>query len=430
MIDREKVRAIAHFEFMAVVKRWSYVIATFILPLTIAGVSGATILVQSYFLAQRTNEMRNFGLVDEAGMLAEVDLWKESAGATELSKMLGKNSLSFTRFEDQRKAIEALKAKKVHGVYVITKDYLETGTVRTFRPSTGPLVDIHRSTVEPALVQALRKQLIKNRGEELWATRVLSPVAFEHSQIDSNGAIRASGDQTAEFLGRTTVPVLLGVLLLTALLGASGYLVQTIAQDKETKIVEVLLSSARSDEILMGKLVGLGAAGLLQFAVWSAMIVVVAIGIALGAAPSAIPWFALAFSPVYFCLGYLFMGSLMLATASLGNNAAESQKLTMVWAALALIPLMLLLVLLDAPHGVLAQVFSWVPFTSPLTMVLRLAVDAKGVAPWEIAGSIAVLLCSTWFAIRIGARLFRVGLLLNGSRPSIKSLWAQARLLK
>jgi ABC-2 type transport system permease protein len=141
----------------------------------------------------------------------------------------------------------------------------------------------------------------------------------------------------------------------------------------------------------------------------------------------AIPWNALAVAPIFFVLGYLFLGSLMLATAALGANAAESQKLTMGWAMLAILPLMVLVILLDQPNGILGQVMSWIPFTSPLTVIIRLAVDSAGIACWEVLGAIAVLLGSTWLSIRVGARLFRVGFLLTGSRPSLAELWRQAR---
>jgi ABC-2 type transport system permease protein len=117
----------------------------------------------------------------------------------------------------------------------------------------------------------------------------------------------------------------------------------------------------------------------------------------------------------------------MLATAALGANAAESQKLTMGWAVLAIIPLMVLVILLEDPHGALGQVMTWIPFTAPLTVVIRLAVDATGIAWWEVAGSIALLTTAIWLSIRIGARLFRVGFLLTGTRPPLADLWRQSR---
>jgi ABC-2 type transport system permease protein len=140
-----------------------------------------------------------------------------------------------------------------------------------------------------------------------------------------------------------------------------------------------------------------------------------------------VPWLALAVSPLLFVLGYLFLGSLMLATAALGANAAESQKLTMGWAMLAILPLMVLVILLEDPNGILGQAMTWIPFTSPLTVIIRLSVEPSGVAWWEVSGAIVVLIISTWAAIRVGARLFRVGFLLTGSRPSLAELWRQSR---
>jgi len=144
----------------------------------------------------------------------------------------------------------------------------------------------------------------------------------------------------------------------------------------------------------------------------------------------AIPWEALGYAPVFFVLGYLFIGSLMLATGSLGTSAPEAQKMTIGWAMLSVLPLMLMIVLLEEPNGAWGQVLSLVPFSAPLTMIVRLSVDPAGVAGWEIALSMGILLASTWLAIRVGARLFRVGLLLGGSRPSMREIMRQARLLR
>jgi ABC-2 type transport system permease protein len=274
----------------------------------------------------------------------------------------------------------------------------------------------------------LRRSLVEGRLETNVQERVLSPAYFVRSRLGPDGATITTVDEALDLLVRTTIPLFLGVLLLTALLSASGYLVQTVSTDKESKIVEVLLSCVTPEEILAGKLFGLGAAGLVQFAVWSSMVVFVALtASAMLAAVVSVPWGALAVAPVLFVLGYLFLGSLMLATAALGSNAAESQKLTMGWAVLAILPLMVLVILLDEPNGILGQLMTWVPFTAPLTVTIRLAVDASGIAWWEVIGSMAVLSISTWLSIRIGARLFRVGFLLTGSRPSLAELWRQAR---
>jgi ABC-2 type transport system permease protein len=420
-----RIVAVARFEFLSVVKRWSYLLATFGLPLFLAAVSGTVLGVQTYFLSQRAAESSQFGLVDEAKVIDRSSFveqdgelrWKARANADEV------------RLYDSREAARKdLASGAVRAVYVIENDYLATGEVIAIESEKTPLLTMRGTSIEPLLRNLLRKSLIEGRLDADVQQRVISPAYFVRSRLGPEGEELVDLDEALDLLMRTTIPLFLGILLLTALLSASGYLVQTVSTDKESKIVEVLLSSVTAEEILAGKLFGLGAAGLIQFAVWSSMVVVVAItASAAFAAFVSIPWGALAAAPVLFVLGYLFLGSLMLATAALGANAAESQKLTLGWAILAILPLMVLVILLEEPNGILGQAMTWIPFTSPLTVIIRLSVDASGIAWWEVLGSMLVLLISTWLSIRVGARLFRVGFLLTGTMPSLAELWRQAR---
>ena len=132
-------------------------------------------------------------------------------------------------------------------------------------------------------------------------------------------------------------------------------------------------------------------------------------------------------TPLLFITAYAFLGSLMLGTGSFGGNVRESQQLGMFWAFLATLPLMFVPVMLSEPHGVVAHVLTWIPFSAPATLVLRLSLDPAAISLWEVAGSLAVLVLSTWAAVRIASRLFRVGLLLSGARPSLAEIWRQAK---
>jgi ABC-2 type transport system permease protein len=274
------------------------------------------------------------------------------------------------------------------------------------------------------------QRLLVDRVPAIVAERVRNPLSLVRTELGENGAERRVENRGVETVARLVVPVVLSMLLLMALMTTSGYLVQAIAIEKENKVVEVLLSSADPDEILMGKLAGLGSAGLLQFAVWSSMVVVGALWLAglLEELQVSLPWNAIAVAPVFFVLGYLFVGSLMLATGSLGNTSAESQKLTLVWGLLTLLPILLLTVLMQEPNGWVAEALTWIPFTTPLTVVLRLALDPESMPWWEVAGAFGTLGLWTWISIRLGARLFRVGLLLSGSWPGFREIMKQARL--
>lgn len=422
MMRPGRVAAIARFEFLGVVRRLSYLLATFGLPLFLTLVSGSIFAVQTYVLLQRSEQSATFGVVDDAGVIDRAQFEREETGA-EIWHGLGAD---VSLYESYEAAQRDLRSGAIQGLYLIDEDYLKSGEVRAVRSDKTPLLSVPGAAIEPALRLLLSRSLLGDQLDEKLAARVLKPAQFVRTHLSEDGALVPSTAYNMQLLIRAAVPLFLGILLLTALLSASGYLVQTIATDKESKIVEVLLSSATPDEIVAGKLLGLGAAGFLQFTVWSSMVVAAAGWLSASfASAAAIPWAAVLAAPLFFVLGYFFMGSLMLATAALGTNAAESQKLTMGWAIIAMLPVMFLVILLDEPHGWLGQLLTWVPFTSPLTVIIRLAVDPTGIPVWEIMGSLLVLLLCTWLSIRIGARLFRVSFALTGTRPSLSQLWKQ-----
>jgi ABC-2 type transport system permease protein len=232
----------------------------------------------------------------------------------------------------------------------------------------------------------------------------------------------------AEEALRSVVPIVFGVLFLTALLTASGYLVQAVAADKESRVAEVLLACVTPEEILFGKLIGLGTAGLIQLVVWVALSSggTVIAGTGLAIATGVVPLAAIAIAPVLFVAGYFFLGSLMLVTGALGSNAAEAQKLSVAWALLGVAPTFFLVSFMDAPHGTIPRVLSVIPTTAPLALMLRIGMDPGGVAWWEVPLALGEIALCTYVVLRIGARLFAFGLL-RTTLPSLRELWAVLR---
>ncbi len=217
---------------------------------------------------------------------------------------------------------------------------------------------------------------------------------------------------------------------MVSLLVSAGYLVQATASEKENKVVDMLLSSAAPEEILGGKLLGLGGAGLLQVGVWFGMVGLAGAGFASGLERLgvAIPWAAAGVGLIFFAAGYLFYGSLMLGTGSLGSTWRESQQISMIWSLLAVVPVVFLQVLLEEPHGAVARSLTYVPFTAPLAVVLRMSIAPDSMPWWEVGLSLAILAAGTWASVTIGARLFRVGFLLTGAWPGLRQVVRQARL--
>lgn len=441
MIRTRKVFTVATFEFLAAVKRPGYLIATFGMPLFMAAYAGVVGL-PAYYAEKGSREPAVYGVVDEAGVLRldadittnggaqipdEMRRTLEAAGQGKaLDRALASSNFVFRPFPNTDEARASLAARTIKGLFVVPASYMEEGRVEAYSPDT---FNFSGGDAHDAFADLMRERLVAARLDPSVSARILDPIARTASfAVTRTGEIRDGG--TAASIVRLVIPLVFMVLFLLSVLMTSGYLMQGTATEKENKVVEVLLASANPDEILAGKLLGLGAAGLLQIAVWLSMALVTGLGVVplLLSARVDVPWTALALAIPFFVVAFLFFGGLILGTGSLGTNMRESQQLAMVWTLTAALPLMLMAVLMRDPNGTVARVLTWVPFTAGPIVVLRASTDAASLAWWEVAGAFVVLLLSTWIGLRIGARLFRIGLLSAGARPSLREIVRQARL--
>lgn len=434
-----RVWTVATFEFLSAVKRRGYLIATFGMPLFVAGY-GAIVGIPAYYAALKEREPSIIGVVDRADVLklnADVKAGPEVAPELErtivaagrgraLEQIASERDIIFRRFASEDEARAALAADATKGYFVIGPDYLQTGRIEFYTPDA---MRMSTSSVREAFSILVRERLLAERVEDTVAARVLRPLGdLKRLAVTHTGEVVDGGEMASAV--RVVVPAAFMVLFLMSVLMTSGYLMQGTAIEKENKVVDVLLASANPDEVLGGKLLGLGAAGLLQVIVWLSLLLFTATGVVplVLAARVSVPWLAIGLAVPLFMTSFLFFGSLMLGTGSLGGNMREAQQLAMVWSLMAALPLITMSLLIRDPHGGAAQVLTWLPISSAAVIMLRASMDPGYLAWWEVAGAFATLLVSTWIAIRVGARLFRIGLLSSGARSSLREVLRQARL--
>ena len=436
-----KVRTIAAFELRSAVRRPAYLFMTFGLPVFFLLIGGVPAYVQQEQLGEELHRTTLYAVVDESGLLylearqrpassLSARVRSELPPLADDTPLVVHETVALSPMS-RPAALAALARHGVEGVVIVPADYVESGAVRMIvRAGPSPL-DVSAAATRAHVRSLLVQGLLHNRVPPSLGERIRDPLEeIVHVEMDEAGALHRIEDVGLSAIARMMVPVVLSMLLLMALMTTGGYLVQGIGSEKENRVIEVLLATVRPQEILAGKLLGLGAVGLLQFGVWASGFVVTLLTV-LGLLEDIaveVPWDAVLLAPVLFVVGYLFYGSLMLATGSLGQTASESQKLTMMWGMLALLPMLFLPAFLEDPHGLLPLSMHWVPFTAPLAIVLRLAQDPEGVHAWEIAGSVGVLIVCTWLSVRIGARLFRVGVLLSGGWPGWRQVLRQAEI--
>lgn len=415
MIRLRRVRTVAWFELTSTVRRIGYLVITFGMPL-FGLIYAAIALIPIMLMERQLDQPRVFGLVDTAGVLA-----------LEPDEVLVRPKAELRAYRDEPAARKALLEQRIRSYFVIAPDYLESGRVsvyvsdRTARGAWDGREEIN---------ELLRRRLgARHALGQPTVERLVKPI-----QVDDAHRVKANGDVEDEAgearIGRMLLPMGFVLLLFSSIMMSGSYLIQATATEKENKVVEVLLSSASADEIMTGKLLGLGAAGLLQVLIWLSMSLGAGLGFGDALAPFklSVPWQAVAASPLLFVAAYAFLCSLMLGTGSLGGNVRDAQQLGMIWALFAALPLVFMPALLTDPNGLISKVLTWIPFSAPVTLVFRLCIEPNGVTAWELTGSVLVLLLSIWVALRIASRLFRIGLLLTGARPSLRAMIKQARL--
>lgn len=439
MIRPRKVRAVAAFEFVSTIKRKGYLIATFGMPLFLAAYVGVIALI-SVSAAKKADAPKLYGIVDHAALIgltqdttvrpplpeagrALVEAAGPEAGLQVAEQMKG---TTFRPFANEKDADSALRADQVKGYFVLPTDYLATGKVDSYVREASPFAS---GRPVDQLGQLIVERLLAGRVEPGIARLIRDPVTDGEKWTVKPDGSRTPRSTVSE-VSRFIVPVVFAMLFMISLMFSASSLLLAVSTEKENRVVEVLLSSADPDEILAGKLLGLGGAGLIQVAIWFGMAAAAGLATttALALAGVAMPWAAIVLAVPYFMLGYLLIGSLMLGTAALGSSMREAQQLSMVWTIPTIIPLVAMNALMAEPHGTLARVLTFIPFTAPITSILRLGIDPRGFAWWEVAASLFLLAAAIWLAIKLGARLFRIGVLLGGARPKLAEIFRQALL--
>ncbi|MBC2698737.1 MAG: ABC transporter permease [ANME-2 cluster archaeon] len=406
---------IAKYEFLKTVKRKEFILMTlgfplfFILimlvPLLLAGTSSPEDLNLGYI--DKTN---SFEFPDEITVRGSMIFSNEIPGVTNNKELDGTNNekypiIKFTQYSDVASAKQDLGSGTLSGYLIIPEDYIKTGIVESY--VIGKLTDIPQKELSELMVN----NLLKDKVDEETLQRVKDPITFKRFSIETTGEVSEKG--LSDLLEDFALPYLTGILLLISIFTSSGYLLQSVAEEKESRIIEILLSSVTPIEMLTGKIIGLGSVGLLQIAIWlsvgfAGLIYVFALSI---------NPFLLILSLAYFILGFLLFASMMGAVGAISGSMRESQQLIPIFTFPAIAPIFFMQVLITEPEGTLSMFFSMFPLTSPVAMLIRMGVS--DVPLYQIAVSLIILIVSVYFVIIISARLFRVGLLMYGKRPAI-----------
>jgi len=396
-----KTLLIFRHEFLHTLKRKEFIIMTLIVPLVALLAIGVLQLV-SITTMPPVVETTTVGYVDEAGGFGQYP----TQGHIEL-----------VRFDTPDDATTALINGDVSEYFVIPPDYMSTGVINRYtlekEVETPPVI----ATV---IKNFLTSNLLTGKVPPETVYRIESPLNLVVTRLTETGAVATEQGG----YGNVIIPAIFSLLLALSLMLSSTYLVQGLGDEKESRLIEILLSSVSTRQLLIGKVLGLGTAGLAQVVVWLA-----SIPLLLRLASSTFGGFIstiqlpanfLILGIVYFILGYSLFAALSAGIGAISPNAREGQQLAMIYTLFVFVPLWFSSLLFIFPNSPIWVVLTIFPITAPIAVMLRLGVS--DIAAWQLAASIAVLVLSTIGVLFLSVKAFRVYLLMYGKRPRFREI--------
>jgi len=395
-----KTFLIFRHEFLRTIRRTGFIILTLALPVL------ALVAIGIFHIASGTPsapaQIQNIGYVDEVGVFDQVTT---------------QGNINFVRFDTTEAATQALLDKDITEYFIIPPDFVSTGVIdrfitqKEFTPSQSIIDAIKNFTSSNLLAGKVSTDVI---------TRVEGSLNLQTTTLTSTGAVAPQQGGYANFI----VPGIFSLLLVLSLIFSSTYVLQSLGEEKENRLMEILLSSVSTRQLLAGKVLGLGAAGLLQVIVW-----VISLPLLLHLASSTIGGFLSniqipanfwAFGIIYFILGYLLFAVLSASVAAVTSTVQEGQGIAGIYTLSAVWPLWFVSLLLIFPNSPVWVAFSIFPFSAPVLVMMRLGLT--GVPAWQLATSMIVLALFVLGGLALSARLLRTYMLMYGKRPNLREI--------
>lgn len=311
---------------------------------------------------------------------------------------------------------ERVSRKEIDGYLWLGPEQLASRKITYGRRETGDFID--RSAVRSATRNALVAQALAQHGiPAADSADVLKDVQLQMVRIDSGQEKKVNTDAS------TAGAFAMVLLLYTTVLFYGVAVMRAVVEEKSSRVLEVLLSSVTPKQLMAGKIIGVGAVGLTQVAIWGALAGIFAGPAALAGdllrkaqvSPLAIVGFA-----VFFLLGYAFYATMYAALGAVVNTEQEGQQMQIIIMMPLVVAIGFIMVVIRDPNGPLATWVSMIPFVSPIVMYLRIVVQTPPL--WQILLSIGILAATIYGLVVLCSRIYRVGILMYGKRPTLPEI--------
>ena len=342
------------------------------------------------------------GVVDPAPAGLETTLTTASAGFDK--------TLVLTDFADRAAAEAALKADQVEAVIDVPADLSAPGEV------------VYKEDADQILQSIVGASVIRLRSNEVLSGSDVDQAALAEAQTPPK-AVELDPQTDADrarflFANISTILILVGIF-------SFGYTVLTgVVEEKQSRVVEVVLSTVRARDLLMGKVLGIGILGLVQLAVFMGAALIAARMTGSFELPSTTP-IGVVMLVIWFILGYTLYSTALGFLGALASRMEEASNASTPVTMIAMISYFVaILSVLNDPTGTVARIATFLPPSAPMVVPLRVALDA--IEPWEVIVSFVLTVAAIWVLFTIGARVYSGAVLQMGGRMKLRDAWRSA----
>lgn len=418
-----KLLLIIQREYTTLVARKSFIVITLLIPFLFVAIGAVPVLISEW---NNSGSAEAVTVIDETGRLAGVIPDTESFRFIPLKGEAG--STDVKSFFDQ--AGDSMSA-----LVVIPANVLDSAKVNIYS----------KSTVNMALVSHVTESL----NDTLTAVKIASmgvpnlDKMVKEAQVDIDVNSVKLGDDGTESEASTTAAMVLGMVLAFItymfVLTYGAMIMNSVIEEKTNRIVEVIVSSCKPFQLMMGKIIGVALVGLTQFLIWAILISVAVGGLGISLANNPMSDLAVVFNAiqsvnlvsiftcfvVYFLGGYLLYASLFAGFGSAVDQASDASQFTSPIIIVMVVALYAGIGCMENPNGSMAMWCSMIPFTSPIVMMVRLPYD---VPFWQIAVSVALLYGTAFGLVWVSSRIYRIGILRYGKKFTFKEIMGWVKM--
>jgi ABC-2 type transport system permease protein len=418
-----KVWLIFKREYVTRVRTKAFIFSTVLIPVLLVGYMALLVVISTH----NASTTLKIVLVDESGGLAQ-------AISANLKEKLPNGQPDVQVAETLEKADEQAKADlrakvlsgQLGGYLVVPKGVLSGKEAEFYTKNPGDLT--RTGSLRRAVGEAVVSRRLSDQGIHVDnLAKVTEWVGIRLVKVTKQGETEESG-QTL-LIGFVAAFMLYGTLIIYGV-----FTMRSVLEEKTTHIVEVLVSSLRPLQLLGGKILGVAAVGLTQYLIWTISGGLLATyGAAMASAfwPDAahlsihIPASLLVFMVVFFLGGYFLYSALYATVGAIVSTEQDAQQMQLPIIMPLILSLLLLNVVLRDSNSTTSVVLSMIPFFSPILMIFRITLETPPL--WQIALSLGLLIATTLGVVWFSARIYRVGILMYGKRPSLVEIFRWLR---